>query len=652
MTRFFEALRVTGRDPFVRWQTAAAVVAALAIATQPEARSRAGIWLLHGIPWALITLLLVQILREWRRASAERKSRPRGEAETDDETRFWRDLGLAFAARWLIAPLALVGHLDFPYLPTWAAGGGGGAIVASRIVFCILLISASERRLARRASWASPPAERWIRWPAGAFFVFGLGHYLVLLPAIAGEGVREAGPGGSEAFAWPADPASSAILFLVLDLFAAGYLTAQAVDNPSPRWRAVLINLAIALLLMSGADLVRTITPGSITSASAPALLVLGTSLLWLSPYPCFAFATALRRARFAPRAPGATAGKQLMRGGGGIMVLAALVFPTLHVVIHHFGLLEPGLREAREAVVITAVLVLGSAAYLEQRYQEARTTSLWQEQRKVEASLRSSEKDLRLILERQRTSDELRRSEEKFARAFAASPDGLVISSLETGRIQEVNRSFRRIFALGDTPVEGKRGSDLGLWPDEEIRDRVVRRLERRGAIRDLGFHHRSRDGRDFWLQVSFEALQLGQEPLLLTVVRDMTALQTTAEGKSDGAREEVARLMERSEALRWAAAPIHAEDEQGRVLVWNESARRRLRADGGDPTPRPTYGGLGHRIPVDPADTDPMPTADGSEMGGWPSRRDAHSLVLAPAGSAGGSVGAHRGRDDPEDP
>ncbi|MCX7010587.1 MAG: PAS domain-containing protein, partial [Kiritimatiellaeota bacterium] len=49
-------------------------------------------------------------------------------------------------------------------------------------------------------------------------------------------------------------------------------------------------------------------------------------------------------------------------------------------------------------------------------------------------------------ITERKRMEDELRTSEEKFAKAFRSNPDAIVLTELETGRFVEVNEGFEKL--------------------------------------------------------------------------------------------------------------------------------------------------------------------------------------------------------------
>src|SRR5262245_20369476 len=60
-------------------------------------------------------------------------------------------------------------------------------------------------------------------------------------------------------------------------------------------------------------------------------------------------------------------------------------------------------------------------------------------------------------ITERKRADEALRESEERFAKAFRASPDGLIITRQSDGVILEVNDSWSQMFGYASDEVVGK---------------------------------------------------------------------------------------------------------------------------------------------------------------------------------------------------
>jgi len=125
--------------------------------------------------------------------------------------------------------------------------------------------------------------------------------------------------------------------------------------------------------------------------------------------------------------------------------------------------------------------------------------------------------------LERKRAEEALRASEAKFSRAFHASPDPVLITSMPEGRLLEVNEGFCRLSGFARDEVVGRTALELGVWAVPEERERM-HALAGRGELRDLECHFSARDGRLLICLVSGERIELDGQPRLLTVIRDVT--------------------------------------------------------------------------------------------------------------------------------
>ena len=83
---------------------------------------------------------------------------------------------------------------------------------------------------------------------------------------------------------------------------------------------------------------------------------------------------------------------------------------------------------------------------------------------------------------ERKAAEQALRLSEERFAKAFRASPDALVISRIADGVIFEVNDSFVELFGYDRDELIGKSTLSLDLYVDPTVRGRALKILEAEG--------------------------------------------------------------------------------------------------------------------------------------------------------------------------
>jgi PAS domain S-box-containing protein len=117
-----------------------------------------------------------------------------------------------------------------------------------------------------------------------------------------------------------------------------------------------------------------------------------------------------------------------------------------------------------------------------------------------------------------------LRLSEEKFAKAFRASPDAIVISTATDGRYIELNDAFAAMLGYSRDELLGRTALGLGVWADPEDRARLLRQIRRDGQVADFGSRLRRKDGRVFDVQVSVQEVTLGDEGCLLFICRDVS--------------------------------------------------------------------------------------------------------------------------------
>ncbi len=78
-------------------------------------------------------------------------------------------------------------------------------------------------------------------------------------------------------------------------------------------------------------------------------------------------------------------------------------------------------------------------------------------------------------ISDRRRAEDALRLTEERFAKAFRASPIPIAISRKSDGRIIEVNDSWIRLFGYNREESLGRTAIELNLYSDLVERQRLL---------------------------------------------------------------------------------------------------------------------------------------------------------------------------------
>lgn len=125
--------------------------------------------------------------------------------------------------------------------------------------------------------------------------------------------------------------------------------------------------------------------------------------------------------------------------------------------------------------------------------------------------------------IERLRAEAALRESEERFSKAFSASPMILTISSLRTGKLVAVNDAFvalsgyTREETLGRTPIE------LGIWKNPRDREAGLDAIHSGGHVRWFETKFNVKAGERIAL-ISGERIEIGGEPFVLSVMEDIT--------------------------------------------------------------------------------------------------------------------------------
>ncbi|HEX9011785.1 MAG TPA: PAS domain S-box protein [Holophagaceae bacterium] len=135
-------------------------------------------------------------------------------------------------------------------------------------------------------------------------------------------------------------------------------------------------------------------------------------------------------------------------------------------------------------------------------------------------------------ITDRKHAEEALRASEEKFSKAFHASPDSVNINRLSDGIYLAVNEGFTRITGYAEADVLGRSSlpGDLGLWVRTEDRDRLRAGLQREGRVVSMEASFRRKDGSVLTGLMSASLIEIDGEPCVLSITRDITELRAQA--------------------------------------------------------------------------------------------------------------------------
>ncbi|MCA9970529.1 MAG: response regulator [Anaerolineales bacterium] len=172
-------------------------------------------------------------------------------------------------------------------------------------------------------------------------------------------------------------------------------------------------------------------------------------------------------------------------------------------------------------------------------------------------------------IERRARTETALRHSEDRFAKAFRATPDSLMLSSLEDGRYIEVNESFLETTGFTRAEVIGRTALDLNIWMDPAERAAYVRQLHTGSGVRNMEVHYRTRSGRIGVALMSSEIIQFDGETCLLTISRDITERKRAEEALQAAHDSLEKRVAERTAELTAANAHLQQAREAAETAV-----------------------------------------------------------------------------------
>jgi PAS domain S-box-containing protein len=172
-------------------------------------------------------------------------------------------------------------------------------------------------------------------------------------------------------------------------------------------------------------------------------------------------------------------------------------------------------------------------------------------------------------ITELKHAEEGLKKSEEKFSKAFRESPLALTITSADDHRYLDINETFEQITGWRRDQVIGRTPFDIQIWVAPEERVEFVKRLRTEGSVRNYEVHFRCKDGAERIGRGSAELIEIDNESCILSVIADITETKRTEEKLS----ESQTRLIG---VIDSAMDAIIAIDEEQRILLFNAAAEK----------------------------------------------------------------------------
>jgi diguanylate cyclase (GGDEF)-like protein/PAS domain S-box-containing protein len=187
-------------------------------------------------------------------------------------------------------------------------------------------------------------------------------------------------------------------------------------------------------------------------------------------------------------------------------------------------------------------------------------------------------------IIRRKQTEAALKESEERFHKAFHSSPDAILISRLDDGKLIEVNEGFCRLTGFTREEALSSSSIDLGLWANQQDRERLTAILRDKRSVREQQFEFRVKSGEIVDGLYSGEIIFLGDEAHVLSVVRDISEQKRVEEAMRQS-EQKFRGVIEQS----WDG--ITVTDEQGLITEWNRAMERIIGLQAADVIGKPIW-------------------------------------------------------------
>ncbi len=131
------------------------------------------------------------------------------------------------------------------------------------------------------------------------------------------------------------------------------------------------------------------------------------------------------------------------------------------------------------------------------------------------------------LLIERsrkRRATAELVESEERFAKAFKANPQPMMLTTLVEGRFVDVNESFGALSGFTREEIIGRTCLEVGFFSSEGQRNATIAPLLQTGSAHNVELNLPLKNGETRVLLCSAELIELGGEKYIVVALSDIT--------------------------------------------------------------------------------------------------------------------------------
>ncbi len=147
-------------------------------------------------------------------------------------------------------------------------------------------------------------------------------------------------------------------------------------------------------------------------------------------------------------------------------------------------------------------------------------------------------------ITERKQAEEKIRLSEEKFYKAFMASPLAVILFDMLDGRFLEVNDRFFSFYGYTRDELIGRTPDDMGFFVNDDDRDRIQVIIRNDRALRDYELAVRRKDGIVRHSLISGESIMIEGRECFIAIAVDITEMKTLQKEMATAIEEERQRI------------------------------------------------------------------------------------------------------------
>jgi PAS domain S-box-containing protein len=173
-----------------------------------------------------------------------------------------------------------------------------------------------------------------------------------------------------------------------------------------------------------------------------------------------------------------------------------------------------------------------------------------------------------------------LRQSQDRFSRAFHASPVPISIVRMRDGLVVDINNAFLSTLGYERDEVQDRPIDEVGIWWNTDDRERFAGDLESNGRVSQTEFRLRTRAGKPCDVFGSAEAIRLGDDLCVLSIFYDITERKVFEE-----------QLRFQSDILASVGQAMIATDLDGIVRYWGREAETLFGWSGREAVGRPVH-------------------------------------------------------------